>query len=168
MPLTQPLPRAVSTILTACYPALVGIANRWNETMGFAQRFSDTISRKAGPWQPEQALSHPWFLDLKEEDYVALHQRPPGDGGFPFKITLMLSSPENYTGGELVMTEQRPRMQSRPMVVRLASGDAVISTESYRPFKGRKGFYRVNFKHAVSRVRTGQRVTLELRFNHVA
>ena len=111
-----------------------------------------------------RALSH--LSRLCVGDYVALHQRNDGDQVFPLQVVALLSEPgTDFEGGEFVMTEQRPRMQSRPMVLPLGLGDAAIITTSLRPFKGAKGHYRVNLKHAISRVRKGRRIGMALTFH---
>lgn len=116
------------------------------------------VGHRADQRRPQSAVSK-----LREGDYVALHQNAEGEKVFPLQAVVLLSEPgTQFSGGELAMTEQRPRMQSRPMVVPLRRGDAVVFAVQYRPFKGTKGFYRVNLKHAVSRVRSGERIAVEL------
>jgi hypothetical protein len=108
--------------------------------------------------QPQSHLNR-----LRVDDYLALHQRHDGEHVFPLQIVGLLTEPgSDFQGGEFVMTEQRPRMQSRPMVLPLKLGDAAIISTAQRPFKGTKGFYRVNLKHAISRVRGGERIGVEL------
>lgn len=149
------------------YEYLAPIANRWNETLGVDYRYPASLddflqrNQDAGQMRTLTYLSR-----LGESDYLALHQRSDGEHVFPMQIVALLSAPgEDFTGGEFVMTEQRPRMQSRPMVLPLRLGDAAIITTAQRPFKGSKGYYRVNLKHAISRVRSGKRIGLELSFH---
>ncbi|MGE8046837.1 2OG-Fe(II) oxygenase [Pseudomonas monteilii] len=152
---------------TALYRRLVVIANRWNEPLGVDYRYpaelGDFLQRnhKAGQTRGQSHLCR-----LGMEDYVSLHQRNDGEHVFPLQVVALLSEPgADFQGGEFVMTEQRPRMQSRPLVVPLKLGDAAIIATAGRPFKGAKGYYRVNLKHAISRVRQGERIGLELSFH---
>lgn len=161
------MPAPLEMWRTALYHRLVGIANRWNETLGVAHRYPAELdefvrrNRKAGQTRAQSHLSR-----LGAEDHVSLHQRNNGSQVFPLQIIAVLSEPGvDFQGGEFVMTEQRPRMQSRPAVLPLKLGDAAIITTAERPFKGTKGYYRVNLKHAISRVRQGERVGMELSFH---
>lgn len=161
------LPQPLATLRESLYPQLAAIANHWNETLDVEYRYPATLQaflkrqREAGQVQP---LSH--LNRLGESDYLALHQRADGEHMFPLQLVGLLSAPgQDFTGGEFVMTEQRPRMQSRPMVLPLCQGDAALISTAQRPFKGSKGYYRVNLKHAISRVRSGERVGLELSFH---
>lgn len=149
------------------YRHLALIANRWNEILGIGDRYPRELgdflrrNREAGQTQGQSHLSR-----LGVDDYLPLHQRCVGEQVFPLQIVALLSEPEaDFQGGEFVMTEQRPRMQSRPMVLPLKRGDAAIIGTAERPFKGASGYYRVNLKHAVSRVRGGERIGLELFFH---
>lgn len=151
----------------AFYRRLAPIANRWNGTLGIAHRYPAELedflrrNREAGQTRPQSHLSR-----LGVEDYVSLHQRNGGEQVFPMQIVVLLSEPgADFEGGEFVTTEQRPRMQSRPSVLPLELGDAAIIATAERPFKGAKGYYRVNLKHAISRVRKGIRIGLELSFH---
>ena len=151
----------------AFYRHLVTIANRWNEILGVGDRYPAELDdflqrhRQAGEVQPQSRVRR-----LGVGDYVALHQRRDGEYVFPFQVVALLSEPgTDFGGGEFVMTEQRPRMQSRPMVLPLRLGDAAVVTTSVRPFKGTRGYYRVNLKHAISRIRQGERVGVELSFH---
>lgn len=162
------LPRVLAVLRTQLYRHLAPIANRWNEVLDLAYRYPGTLERfvqsnhDAGQ---NQQLSH--LHQLQESDYICLHQHNHGDLVFPLQVALLLSEPEqDFRGGELVMTEQRPRMQSRPLVLSLRPGDVALMSTGHRPIKGNKGFYRVNMKHAISRVRGGQRSGLELFFHH--
>ena len=149
------------------YRHLAFVANRWNETLAIGARYPEELgdflrrNREAGQTQGQSHLSR-----LGVDDYLPLHQRSAGEQVFPLQIVALLSDPEeDFQGGQFVMTEQRPRMQSRPMVLPLGRGDAAIIGTAERPFKGARGYYRVNLKHAVSRVRSGERIGLELFFH---
>ncbi|MFM0718949.1 2OG-Fe(II) oxygenase [Paraburkholderia strydomiana] len=161
------LPAPLEAWRTMLYCHLAAIANRWNETLGVGDRYPKELgdflqrNQKAGQTQAQSYLSR-----LGPDDYVSLHQRNDGEQVFPLQIVALLSEPgKDFHGGEFVMTEQRPRMQSRPMVLPLKLGDAAIISTAERPFKGAKGYYRVNLKHAISRVHTGERIGLELTFH---
>jgi uncharacterized protein len=164
---SYPLPEIVADLRSAIYPRLVPIANRWNEAMGIAVRY---------PAEHEQFLARchkngqkrptPLMLSYGKDDFNALHQDLYGEHVFPFQVAFLLSKPgEDFTGGELVLTEQRPRMQSRAEVVPLGQGDAVIFAVNHRPVQGKRGFYRVNMRHGVSRLRSGHRRTLGIIFH---
>ncbi|WP_088159647.1 2OG-Fe(II) oxygenase [Achromobacter xylosoxidans] len=151
----------------ALYRRLVVHANRWNELLDVHARYPDELedflqrNRDAGQARAQSLLSR-----LGVEDYMALHQRNEGLQVFPMQVVALLSEPgDGFQGGEFVMTEQRPRMQSRPLVASLGFGDVAIIATGERPFHGAKGYYRVNLKHAVSRVRKGVRIGLELFFH---
>jgi hypothetical protein len=164
------LPAPLETWRIALYPPLAAIANRWNEALGVDRRYPvqlDAFLRRNREAGQTRALSH--LSRLGVDDHVPLHQRNEGEHVFPMQIVALLSEPGvDFQGGEFVMVEQRPRMQSRPMVLPLERGDAAIITTAERPFKGAKGHYRVNLKHAISRVRAGERVGLELSFHDAA
>ena len=162
-----PLPDAVETLRTALYPQLAAIANRWNEAMGVAVRFPashrDFLDRchKAGQIRPT-----PLLLQYGEGDYNCLHQDLYGEHVFPLQATVLLSRPgTDFSGGEFVLTEQRPRMQSRAEVVTLGRGEAVIFPVHHRPVQGTRGIYRVNMRHGVSRIRSGHRQTIGVIFH---
>jgi hypothetical protein len=162
-----PLPDTVAELRTALYPRLAPIANRWNMSMGIAVRYPNThaefITRchKAGQTRPT-----PLLLQYGEGDFNALHQDLYGEHVFPLQVAILLSEPEqDFTGGEFVLTEQRPRMQSRPEVVPLAQGDAVAFAVHHRPVQGTRGVYRVNLRHGVSRIRSGHRHTVGVIFH---
>jgi hypothetical protein len=162
-----PLPDLIATLRTSLYPHLVPIANRWNEVMGVDSRYparhADYIRRchEAGQDKPT-----PLILKYETGDYNCLHQDLYGEHIFPLQVAVLLSEPErDFTGGEFVMTEQRPRMQSRPMVVPLRKGDGVVFAVHHRPVQGKKSVYRVNLRHGVSRLRSGSRQTLGIIFH---
>lgn len=162
------LPAPLQHWHTTFYRHLAVIANRWSEILGIDDRYPEALdefldhNRQAGQIQTQSHWSR-----LGVEDHVALHQRSDGELVFPLQVVALLSEPgADFIGGEFVMTEQRPRMQSRPMVLPLKLGDAAIITTSVRPFKGSKGHYRVNLKHAISRVRRGERIGVELTFHN--
>jgi hypothetical protein len=151
----------------ALYRGLVPVANRWNDALDVEYRYPSELeaflqlNREAGQTQP---LSH--LNRLSEGDYLALHQSNEGDHVFPLQVVALLSEPgKDFQGGEFVLTERRPRMQSRPMVLPLGPGDMAIITTAQKPFRGTRGFYRVNLKHAISRVRQGERIGVELSFH---
>ncbi|HXJ43798.1 MAG TPA: 2OG-Fe(II) oxygenase, partial [Bryobacteraceae bacterium] len=152
---------------SALYPRLAPVANRWNEAMGSGVRYPDThaafIERchKAGQTRPT-----PLLLRYTKDDYNALHQDLYGEHVFPLQIAILLSQPEtDFTGGEFVLVEQRPRMQSRAEVIPLRQGSGVLFAVHNRPLQGNRGAYRVNMRHGVSRVRSGRRHTAGIIFH---
>ena len=162
-----PLPELIAAMRTSLYPHLVSIANDWNEAMGINVRYpathADYIQRchRAGQNKPT-----PLILKYGIDDYNCLHQDLYGEHIFPLQIAVLLSEPDkDFTGGEFVMTEQRPRMQSRPIVVPLRKGDGVVFAVHHRPVQGKKSVYRVNLRHGVSRLRSGSRYTLGIIFH---
>jgi uncharacterized protein len=164
---SYPLPDIIAGLRTAIYPHLAPIANRWSTAMGidvlYPEKHADFIARchDAGQLKPT-----PLLLQYRTGDYNSLHQDLYGEHVFPLQIAILLSEPErDFTGGEFVLTEQRPRMQSRPEVVQLYQGDAVIFAVHHRPVQGTRGVYRVNLRHGVSRVRSGQRHTVGIIFH---
>jgi hypothetical protein len=164
---SYPLPDPIAALRTAIYPHLVPIANRWNDAMGidlrYPEKHSDFIKRchQAGQVRPT-----PLLLQYGVGDYNCLHQDLYGEHVFPLQLTILLSKPDkDFTGGEFVMTEQRPRMQSRPIVVPLRQGDSVVFAVHNRPVRGTRGTYCVNLRHGVSRIRWGHRHTLGIIFH---
>jgi hypothetical protein len=164
---SHPLPEIVGGLRTALYPSLATIANRWNETLGIGTRYPDDHAsfldrcHRAGQTKPT-----PLLLQYGEGDYNCLHQDLYGEHVFPLQAAFLLSRPgDDFTGGEFVLTEQRPRMQSRVEVVSLAQGDGVIFPVHHRPMEGTRGFYRVNLRHGVSRLHSGRRHTLGIIFH---
>ena len=162
-----PLPALVATLRAALYPGLASIANAWNAKMNVDTRYpenhTDYLARchRAGQTRPT-----PLILKYETGDYNCLHQDLYGEHVFPLQVAFLLSAPErDFTGGEFVLTEQRPRMQSRAEVVPLAQGDGVIFPVHHRPVQGTRGIYRVNMRHGVSRLRSGHRHTLGIIFH---
>lgn len=162
-----PLPPLVAQLRAALYPRLAPVANRWNTAMGIEVRYpeehADFLERchAAGQIRPT-----PLLLQYGADDYNCLHQDLYGEHVFPLQAAILLSEPErDFTGGEFVLTEQRPRMQSRPEVVPLRQGDAVVFAVHHRPVQGTRGVYRVNLRHGVSRVRSGHRHTVGIIFH---
>jgi hypothetical protein len=165
-----PLPEVVAALREAFYPRLAAIANRWNESLGIDLRFpgdhADFLDRchTAGQTRPT-----PLLLRYREGDYNCLHQDLYGEHVFPLQVAFLIATPgRDFSGGEFVLTEQRPRMQSRAEVVPLAQGDGVIFPVHHRPVQGSRGIYRVNMRHGVSRVRSGLRHTLGVIFHDAA
>ena len=165
-----PLPEAVATLRKAVYSRLAPIANQWNATMGIDVRYpADHAAYIARCHAAGQVKPTPLMLQYGPDDYNCLHQDIYGEHVFPLQLTILLSEPEkDFTGGEFVLTEQRPRMQSRPEVVPLRRGDAVVFAVHHRPVRGTRGVYRVNLRHGVSRVRKGHRHTLGIIFHDAA
>ncbi|VVM45412.1 hypothetical protein PS662_00522 [Pseudomonas fluorescens] len=162
-----PLPDLVARMRGALYPRLVPIANRWYEQMDLPIRFPDEHEaflercHAAGQERPT-----PLLLQYGPQDYNCLHQDLYGDHVFPLQVAILLSEPnEDFTGGEFVLTEQRPRMQSRPQVIGFTKGDAVIFAVNQHPVKGVRGYYRVTLRHGVSRLHSGKRHTLGIIFH---
>ena len=162
-----PLPEIVDTLRAALYPHLAEIANRWNEALGLSVRYPrehDAFIRRchdAGQTKPT-----PLLLQYGAGDYNCLHQDLYGEHVFPLQVAFLLSQAGgDFTGGEFVLTEQRPRMQSRAEVVPLAQGEGVIFPVHHRPVRGTRGIYRVNMRHGVSRLRSGHRHTLGIIFH---
>ncbi|QYA16785.1 2OG-Fe(II) oxygenase [Rhizobium sp. AB2/73] len=162
-----PLPGLLGGLRTALYPHLADIANRWNERMGVEERYPEEHAaflrrcHEVGQRRPT-----PLLLRYVPGDFNCLHQDLYGELAFPIQVAILLSEPgRDFTGGEFVLTEQRPRMQSRVDVVPLRQGDAVAFAVHNRPVRGTKGNYRVNLRHGVSRVRSGMRHTVGIIFH---
>ncbi len=168
--IAYPLPDLVAGLREALYPPLAAVANRWNEAMGIAVGYPRDHAaylkhcRDAG-----QAKPTPLLLQYDAGDYNCLHQDIYGENIFPLQVAFLLSQPdEDFTGGEFVLTEQRPRMQSRAEVVPLRQGEGVIFPVHHRPVRGTRGTYQVNMRHGVSRLRSGRRHTLGVIFHDAA
>lgn len=164
---SYPLPDLVRLLRTELYARLVPTANRWQQHMRidsmFQARHEDFIERchAAGQRRPT-----PLLLRYEAADYNCLHQDLYGEQVFPLQVAILLSQPHrDFEGGEFVLTEQRPRMQSRAEVVPLQQGDAVVFAVHHRPVQGSRGAYRVNMRHGVSTIRSGQRYTLGIVFH---
>jgi hypothetical protein len=162
-----PLPDVIAQLRPVLYARLYQVANRWNEAMGIDIRYPPAHQaflercHAAGQTRPT-----PLLLQYGAGDYNCLHQDLYGEHVFPLQVAILLSEPgRDFTGGEFVLTEQRPRMQSRPEVVPLAQGDAVAFAVHHRPVQGTRGFYRVNLRHGVSRIRSGHRHTVGVIFH---
>jgi hypothetical protein len=162
-----PLPARIAGLRTALYPRLAPVANRWSEALGGDIRYPATHAaflarcHSAGQRKPT-----PLLLRYEAGDYNCLHQDLYGDHVFPLQVAILLSQPgRDFTGGEFVMTEQRPRMQSRAEVLPLRQGDGVVFAVHHRPVQGTRGVYRVNLRHGVSRIRSGRRHTLGIIFH---
>ncbi len=162
-----PLPDLIGELRPALYARFRDVANRWNEAMGIEIRYPENHDaflkrcHAAGQSRPT-----PLLLQYEAGDYNCLHQDLYGEHVFPLQVAILLSEPgRDFTGGEFVLTEQRPRMQSRPEVVPLSQGDAVAFAVHVRPVQGTRGTYRVNLRHGVSRIRSGHRHTLGVIFH---
>ena len=162
-----PLPPLVATLREALFPRLTPVARAWNARLGIDTAYPESLAdytaacHAAGQLRPT-----PLLLRYREGDFNALHQDLYGALVFPLQVAVLLSEPgRDFTGGEFVLTEQRPRMQSRAEVVPLRQGDAVVFAVHHRPVTGTRGAYRVNLRHGVSRIRSGLRHTLGLIFH---
>ncbi|HLG73094.1 MAG TPA: 2OG-Fe(II) oxygenase [Chloroflexota bacterium] len=164
--LSRPLPELVEELRTSFYPCLAPIASRWAEALGdptYPPELADFLEVCA---QHGQTRPTPLILKYEAGDYNCLHQDLYGDVAFPIQMTFALSRRgEDYTGGEFLLLEQRPRAQSRGQAVTLEQGEAVIFTTRYRPVRGSRGWYRMNLRHGVSRLLSGRRFTLGIIFH---
>ena len=167
--LRYPLPPVVEALRQEIYPHLAPIAARWRAALKENGRFPAALGdylaecHAAGQTRPT-----PLILKYGAKDYNCLHQDLYGDRVFPLQLTVLLSAPEDFTGGEFLLLEQRPRMQSKAEVVPLRQGEAVIFAVHHRPVRGTRGIYRVNQRHGVSRIRSGERYTLGVIFHDAA
>jgi hypothetical protein len=161
-----PLPDVIAGLRAGLYAPLAAIANRWSVLLRQELEYPATLAaylsrcHEAGQERPT-----PLLLQYREGDYNCLHQDLYGDMVFPLQVTVLLSDPADFSGGEFVLTEQRPRMQSRVSVVPLSRGDAVVFPVRHRPVQGARGVYRVSMRHGVSRLRSGSRHTLGIIFH---
>jgi hypothetical protein len=164
---SRPLPGPVARLRPALYARLVPLANRWNEAMGIDIRYpSEHDAFLARCHEAGQTRPTPLLLKYGPGDYNCLHQDLYGEHVFPLQVAILLSEPgRDFTGGEFVLTEQRPRMQSRAEVVSLHQGEGVVFAVHTRPVQGTRGTYRVNLRHGVSRVRSGERFTTGIIFH---
>jgi hypothetical protein len=162
-----PLPDVVAALRATLYPQLADVANRWNDALGVSVRFpGEHAAYLARCHKVGQTKPTPLLLAYGAGDYNCLHQDIYGEHVFPLQVAFLLSRPgEDFTGGEFVLTEQRPRMQSRAEIVPLAQGEGVIFPVHHRPVQGTRGTYRVNMRHGVSRLRSGRRHTLGIIFH---
>jgi uncharacterized protein len=166
----NPLPGSIVALRRGFYSRLAAIADRWNEAMGLSVRYpSEHGAFLARCHQASQKRPTPLLLRYGPSDYNCLHQDVYGEHLFPLQVAILLSEPgHDFTGGEFVLTEQRPRKQSRAEVAPLTQGDGVIFAVRERPVQGTRGTYRVNLRHGVSRIRSGERFTLGIIFHDAA
>lgn len=156
-----PLPETIARLREKLYRELAPIANRWNESLGLSQRYPLALQQyllecaEHGQQRPTALL-----LRYRAGDYNCLHQDTYGELAFPFQATYFLSARDEYDGGEFVLVEQRPRAQSRPIVIAPERGECIIIPNRYRPVRGKNGFYRTVFRHGVSEIRSGERYAL--------
>jgi hypothetical protein len=161
-----PLPHDIATLRREFYARLAPVANVWNERLKRKERFPADeqlfleICSEHGQSRPT-----PLLLRYRAGDYNALHEDTYGETSFPFQMTVFLSARQDYEGGEFVLVEQRPRMQSRPIVLQPEIGDALVIPNRYRPVEGKSGYYRTTFRHGVSTVRNGERYALGIIFH---
>jgi uncharacterized protein len=162
-----PLPPPLAGLRSACYRPLLPIANRWRAALGVPERFPQSHAQfLQSCWAAGQNRPTPLLLRYRAGDYNCLHQDLYGSCVFPLQLTILLSRPgEEFGGGEFVLTEQRPRRQSRVQVVALEQGDAVLFAVRERPLRGARGAYRVQMRHGVSAVTAGERFTLGVIFH---
>jgi len=168
--LRYPLPEPVRALREALYPQLAPVANDWHQRLRLEPRFPKALDawlkrcHDSGQRRPT-----PLILKYGEGDYNCLHQDLYGEHVFPIQATILLSAPgDEFTGGEFVLVETRPRMQSRAEIVPLGQGDAVVFGVNFRPVSGTRGDYRVALRHGVSRLRSGRRFTLGIIFHDAA
>jgi hypothetical protein len=166
----DPLPEPIVSLRRGFYPRLAPIADRWNEAMGVSVRYpAEHDAFLARCHQAGQKRPTPLLLRYGPGDYNCLHQDVYGEHFFPLQVAILLSEPcHDFTGGEFVLTEQRPRMQSRAEVAPLTQGDGLIFAVRERPVQGTRGTYRVNLRHGVSRIKNGERFTLGIIFHDAA
>ena len=165
-----PLPEPVARLRASLYPPLAEVANRWQAALGrpdlYPPAHGDYLARCRAAGQPRPT---PLLLRYRPGDYNCLHQDLYGAEAFPLQAAILLSRPgEDFSGGEFLLAEQRPRRQSRATVVPLEQGDAVVFAVSERPVRGSRGWYRTRMKHGVSTIRSGERFTLGLIFHDAA
>jgi hypothetical protein len=166
----NPLPALVGGLRQALYPRLAPVANAWNAALGLPRRYPPDLSAFLAECHAAgQSRPTPLLLRYGPGDYNCLHQDLYGEQVFPLQVAILLSEPgRDFEGGEFVLTEQRPRMQSRAEVVPLRQGEAVVFAVHHRPVQGTRGVYRVMLRHGVSRIRAGERFTLGVIFHDAA
>jgi hypothetical protein len=165
-----PLPQIVASLRDSLYPSLAQVASRWNQMLGIEVRYPSTHAAYLKRCHADgQNKPTPLLLRYGSGDFNCLHQDIYGENIFPLQVAFLLSEPErDFTGGEFLLTEQRPRMQSRAEVVPLRQGEGVIFPVHHRPVRGTRAIYRVNMRHGVSRLRSGGRHTLGVIFHDAA
>ena len=165
----NPLPNPVASLRTKLYKFLAPIANEWQDQLGIETRFPKTHKEMLARCHADgQDRPTPLILRYGEGDYNCLHQDLYGEHVFPLQVVILLSDVDDFDGGDFVMTEQRPRMQSRVEVVRLRKGHGVVFAVNERPKLGKRGYYRVKMRHGVSQLRSGNRLTLGIIFHDAA
>ena len=165
----NPLPKPVLSLRTKLYASLAPIANKWQDCLGLEMRFPETHQEMLARCHADgQTRPTPLMLKYGEGDYNCLHQDLYGDHVFPLQVVILLTDVRDFEGGEFVLTEQRPRMQSRVEVVRLRKGHGVAFAVNERPKPGKRGYYRVRMRHGVSQLRSGSRLTLGIIFHDAA
>ena len=161
-----PLPQPIAALREQFYAGLAPIANRWNEKLNRKERYPENQEQFLELCSAnEQSRPTALLLHYRAGDYNCLHEDSYGEVAFPFQMTMFLSSTDEYSGGEFVLVEQRPRKQSRPIVLNPSQGDALIIPNRYRPVQGANGYYRTTFRHGVSDVRSGERYSLGVIFH---
>jgi len=165
--LTNEVSSRLQTLRQALFHGLVPLANRWNVELGLADAYPGSFDEFDEAFNREGGTTA-YMHRLGADDYLALQQCTGNSGSFPFQVVALASQPGvDFDGGEFVLTERRPRMQSRPAVIPLQAGDAAVICTSYRAAKGSRGFFRTEFKHAVSTVHKGTRLGLHLSFHDI-
>ena len=165
----NPLPQPVVSLRTKLYASLAPIANQWQDCLGLEMRFPKTHKEMLARCHADgQVRPTPLMLKYGEGDYNCLHQDLYGEHIFPIQVVILLSDVSDFEGGEFVITEQRPRMQSRVEVIQLQKGHGVAFAVNERPKLGKRGYYRVKMRHGVSRLRSGNRLTLGIIFHDAA
>lgn len=164
----DPLPRLVTRLRAQAYPPLARIANRWMAALKQPETFPPTLARFLSLCQQHgQVKPTPLLLYYEQDGYNCLHQDVYGPIAFPLQMTFCLSCPQtDYTGGEFLLVEQRPRAQSRGIALTLQQGEGIIFTTRYRPVRGTRGYYRLTVRHGISTVTSGQRYTLGIIFHN--
>lgn len=166
---SNPLPKSVASLRTQLYSFLAPIANEWQERIGTEMRFPETHEEMLAICHADgQTRPTPLMVKYSEGDFNCLHQDLYGEHVFPLQVVILLSDVSDFEGGEFVLTEQRPRMQSRVEVIQLQQGHGVVFAVNERPKLGTRGHYRVKMRHGVSRIRSGERFTLGIIFHDAA